>query len=305
NTAQQHRHVDECDSITSWSVLNVDTVNLETTTNHVFGTLALEFDKINGAADSVIAGIQKTLSSISFSPYEKGGGFFLTNYYISDITNIAYAFLRLGTDSSNYNEWRIGVDNLSDGWNAVKYSIASPDVIQGDGWNSAAVTYVAVGVIFLLQNNELENIGIDHVSVNTGLLTSADITATVTSEVSSPNINLHKVGNKVVDKGAGDVGTGTQRITIAGDDVNLAAIKSAVKFSGAAYSLSKASTDTATLIEASAKLCRDVVIRNSHASYEVLLGNDSTPEFELGPKQPLGFTKIDLNTLYLKSKDAG
>lgn len=227
--AQQHIHIEECGATTGWTVLGDDTTNLATTTNHVFGALALEFDKVNGSDDTIFAGIQKTLTSIDLTPYHKGGGFFLAKYYISSLSDVSYIFLRLGTDSSNYNEWQIGVDSLSVGWNSARYPMASPDAIQGNGWNSASITYVAIGVAFSLQNNTLADIAVDHISANTGLFTSADIAATISSEVSSPNINLLKVGNKVVNAGAGNVGTGTQRTTIADDDTNLSAIKTAIE----------------------------------------------------------------------------
>lgn len=222
--AQQHYHIEECGAITGWTVLGNDTTSLATTTNHIFGTVALEFDKVNGAANTVFAGIQKTLTSIDLTPYHKGGGFFLAKYYVSDIDDVDYLFLRLGTNGSNYNEWQVSADNLSVGWNSIRFPMASPDAITSNGWNSAAVTYIAVGVAFGVETDTLADIAIDHISANTGLLTSADIAATITSEVSTPNINLLKVGNKVVNTQAGNVGTGTQRITIATDDVNLAAI---------------------------------------------------------------------------------
>ena len=227
--AQQHLHIEECGATTDWSVLGNDTINLATTTNHVFGTLAIEFDKVNGAANTKLAGIQKTLTSVDLTPYHKGGGFFLAKYYVSNISDIDYLFLRLGTDSSNYNEWQVDVDNLSANWNSIRYPMASPDAIQGNGWNSAAITYVVIGVAFNAETDTLADIAVDHISANTGILTSADIAATITSEVSTPNINLLKVKNKVVNTQAGNVGTGTQRITIATDDINLLAIKNALE----------------------------------------------------------------------------
>ena len=227
--SQQHLHIEECGATAGWTVLGNDTTSLATTVNHIFGTVALEFDKVNGAANTKLAGIQKTLTSIDLTPYHKGGGFFLSKYYVSSIADVDYLFLRLGTNSSNYNEWQVSVDNLAVGWNSIRFPMASPDSIVGNGWNSAAVTYIAVGVAFGVETDTLADIAVDHISANTGLLTSADIAATITSVVSTPNINLLKVKNKVVNTEAGNVGTGTQRVTVATDDVNLAAIKSAIE----------------------------------------------------------------------------
>ena len=226
--AQQHRELVSCAGTTGWTVLGNDTDNLATTTNHIYGTTALEFDKVDGAAGTIFAGIQKTIPSVSMAPYHKGGGFFLTSCYLSDITNVAYTFLRLGTDASNYNEWQIGVDNLAAVYNSLRYIMSSPDTIVGNGWDSADVTYVALGVAFLLQNNALEDIAVDHLAVNTGLQVSADIVAEVSSSIATPNINILKVGNKVINLGAGDVGTGTIRMTLSGDDRAVAALEQLV-----------------------------------------------------------------------------
>lgn len=222
--AQQHIDIDECSATAGWSVLGNDTVNLATTTNHVYGSVALEFDKVDGVANTVFAGIQKTISSLDLAPYHKGGGFFLWSLYVSDITNIDYLFLRLGTDSSNYNEFRIFDEGIIAGWISARASIATPATVVGNGWDSEALTYVSVGVAFDLQNHTLADIAVDHISANTGLQTSSDISAEVSSSVSTPNVNLLKVGNTATTTGSGNVGAGSQRVTIATDDINLAAI---------------------------------------------------------------------------------
>lgn len=220
--AQQHYHIDECDAITGWSVLGNDTINLAVTTNHVAGQYALEFDKVDGAANTKIAGIQKTITSFDFTPYHKGGGFALCSCYLSSLTSVDYCFLRLGTNASNYTEWRCDADNLEEGWNFCRHTACKPSATVGNGWISTAITYVAIGVAFEAETDALADIAIDHLAVNTGLMTSIPVEA-------ARNINLLKIKNKVVNVGAGNVGTGTQRITVADDDTNLAAIKTAVE----------------------------------------------------------------------------
>jgi len=224
--AQQHLSIDSCGSTSGWSVLGNDTTNLTTTTNHVFGALALEFDKVNGTDNTKFAGIQKTISPISMAAYHKGGGFFIWSTYLSDITDVDYLFLRLGTDSSNYNEFRISSERLTAGWITARAPMSFPSEIVGNGWNSQAVTYIAIGVAFNSESDTLADIAIDHIAANTGLQTSTDISAEVSSSVSTPNVNVLKIKNKVVNTQAGNVGTGTQRVTIATDDVNLSAIAS-------------------------------------------------------------------------------
>ena len=228
--AQQHYHIDDCSAITGWSVLGNDTTSLAVTSNHVCGQYALEFDKVNGAANTKIAGIQKTITSFDFTPYHKGGGFALCSFYISSLTDVDYTFLRLGTNNSNYSEWRCSVDDLEEGWNFCRFTACKPTTHIGTGWNSAAITYVAIGVAFDAETDTLADIAVDHIAANTGLLTSVPVEA-------PKNINLLKIKNKVVNTEAGNVGTGTQRITIADDDTNLAAIKTAVEALAAATPL--------------------------------------------------------------------
>jgi len=275
--AQQHLHMECCGSADGWTVLGNDTINLATTTNHVFGTVALEFDKVNGAADTVFAGIQKTTDSTSLSAYHKGGGFFIWSTYLSDVTNVDYLFLRLGTDSSNYNEFRVTGDEFTAGWISARAPMHSPAAIEGDGWNSTAITYIAVGVAFDLQNNELADIAVDHIAANTGLQTSTDISAEVSSSVTTPNVNLLKVKNKVVDTQSGDVGTGTQRIAIASDDVNLAAINTGVSALDTFVSTTVTLTteDTAYKLPSSEQASRRTIIIYNKSDTDVYIGSSS------------------------------
>lgn len=223
--AQQHLHIDELSTVTGWTVLGNDTANLATTTNHVVGTLALKFDKVDGADNTVFAGAQKTLSGLpDFNAYLKGNGFFLWSIYLSSITDVDYIFLRLGTNSSHYNEWRISGDDLGTGWSALRMPALSPDAVVGNGWDSASVTYIVIGVAFDAQDDTLADITVDHLALNTGLQTSADITAEITSAVASPNVKVQKWRNYNVDLGAGSVGNGTLRTTLASDDPAVATL---------------------------------------------------------------------------------
>lgn len=324
--AQQHKHIEECEATTGWTVLGNDTINLATTVNHVFGQNALEFDKVNGAANTKIAGIQKTLTSMNLIPYHVGGGHLLMSIYLSSLTGIDYIFLRLGTDSSNYNEWQVDSDNLVEGWNLCACISAHPETVQGNGWNDVAVTYVAAGAAFDAETDTLADIAMDRIAYNTGLMSSVPV-------VEARNINLLKIKNKVVNVGAGDAGTGTQRTTIATDDVNLAAIKTAieildnfisgtkglvtednsaaikaaVEFSGAFYSKNFTAPNAASEapIEAAAKKLKDVVINNTHATYEAELRKASGDWVEIKPGRSTGFTLIDLNTVYVKAQTDG
>jgi len=222
--------LDTLDVTTGWSALGNDTLNLATTTNHVIGVAALTFDKVDGAANTVFAGIEKTITSVDLgavSPHD----ILQTTMYVSSATAVNYVFIRAGTDSSNYNEWRVDGASLTAGdfeTLALHLGGASFSGNTGNGWDSTAITYISIGVAFNAETDTLSGIIFDEFSFHTNQHTSTSINSEVTSSVSSSNVNIHKVGNKGVNTEAGNVSTGTQRITIATDDVNLAAMNTSL-----------------------------------------------------------------------------
>lgn len=105
---------------------------------------------------------------------------------------------------------------------------------------------------------------------------------------------------------------------IAGGDVDLLtetnfdAKMAALQWSGIVYSTPKTSTNAVVRFEAAAKKLRDVVIRNTHASYEVNIGlYNATPatfrgaSFELAAGASIGFKEVDMNSLALISSTDG
>jgi hypothetical protein len=228
---EQHHTFDSMNATTGWTVLGNDTTNLATTTIHAMGTAALTFDKADGAANTVFSAIQKTLSSVdlgSTSPHD----ILQTVCYTSDTTNISYAFVRLGTDSSNYSEWRIDGTALTSGeMETLAFSLGdtSHGGSTGTGWDPSAVTYVCIGMAFATETDTLTGIIFDEISYHTNQHTSASIQSEVTSSVSSSNVNLQKVGGTATAKGSGNLTNGTQRVAIATDDVNMSSIATLVQ----------------------------------------------------------------------------
>jgi hypothetical protein len=224
--AEAHHVFDTFNATTGWTVLGDDTANLATTTKHVTGTNALTFDKVNGAGNTTVAGIQKTLTSVDLGAVSQHD-LLQGTFYIPDLTDISYIFLRLGTDSTNYNEWRLPDTALTAATfetGALALGDASYDGITGNGWDPSAITYIALGAVFDNQTDTLAGLVFDEISYHTNQHTAAILGAEVTSEVSTPNINLQKIGGSVTDKGSGNASNGSQRVVIATDDVNLAAI---------------------------------------------------------------------------------
>ena len=230
NTApEQHHTFDGMDSTSGWSALNTDTLNLATTKKHVLGTDALTFDKVDGDANTVFAMIQKTVSSVDIgdiSPHD----IIQTSCYLSSLANVSYVFVRIGTSISHYNEWRVDVADLTAAtFETLALSVGDPSYagITGNGWNPSAITWIAVGVAFDAETRALAGIVFDEVSFHTNQHTSATLNAEVSSSVSSSNINVQKVGNKVVNTQGGNIGTGTQRVVLATDSPGMAVLGTA------------------------------------------------------------------------------
>ncbi len=218
--------LDAMNVTTDWAVGNVDTTTLATTLNHVTGTAAVSFAKINGDAASTTAYIEKTPTSIDASEIASHD---VLNpiIYLSDITNVAYAFVRIGTNSSNYAEWRMGDELITEAvWQA--FALHMDDMqptVTGNGLNMSAITYLAVGVEFDLETNALADIRFDSLTFHTSPHATSLLGVEVTSDVSNAPVRVQKFGNNSggsVPKDQGNATNGTQRIVIATDDLNLA-----------------------------------------------------------------------------------
>lgn len=236
---EQHFIIDEMDALEAnggtWAAIDSDTTGVALSTKHVLGSGSIEFDKVNGGADSGIGGITKALTAINLSglsPHD----IFQTVVQVGATTELdggtAYFFLRLGTNSTDYNEWRIsGTDFTAGVWETVAMEVGDASFAGqgGAGCDFAAITYVAVGFSFDAVNDALPNIYVDEISFHTNQHVNAAINAEISSSISSANINVQKIAGSPTTKGAGNAGNGSQRIVIATDDINMAAIKAALE----------------------------------------------------------------------------
>ena len=228
---EQHHTLDSMNVTTNWAALSNDTTNLATTKKHVLGTDALTFDKEDGGDNTVFAAIAKTIAAVDLGEVSMHD-LIQTACYIPDLSDVAYVFARVGTDSSHYNEWRISdIDLTAATFETLIFNVGDVNYagVTGNGWNPSAITYIVVGVAFDAETDALAGIVFDELSFHTNQHTSAELNAEVSSSVSSANVNLQKIAGSVTDKGAGNVSNGSQRIVVATDDVNLAAIKTAVE----------------------------------------------------------------------------
>ncbi len=225
---EQHHVFDALDAVGSWLILDDATANFTTTKKHVLGTDALIFDKVNGSG-TFAAVIDQTISAVDLgspSPHD----LLQTVIYIPDLTAVAYIFVRVGTNDTNYNEWRIeDTALLAATFETVIFNIgdASHSGITGNGWNPSVITYIALGVQFDNEDDALVGIIFDEFSFHTNQHTSAELNAEVSSSVSSAKVDLQKINGSVVDKNSGNVSNGTQRVVLA-DNVALPAGTNAI-----------------------------------------------------------------------------
>jgi len=228
---EQHNHLDEMDSTSGWTVLGNDTINLNTTSNHLTGSNALTFDKTDGDANTVIAGIQKTITTLDMGELDLHD-IVQTACFVSSVSLISYVFIRIGTSSSNYNEWRVEDTQLTaNEWIVLGVPIgnASNTGATGTGVDWGAIAYIAVGVAFDGETNALSGILFDQLGIFTNSHSTASLSSEVSTTISTAKVDLQKINGSTVDKGAGNASNGSQRVVIATDDVNQAAIKSAVE----------------------------------------------------------------------------
>ena len=203
-------------------------------TKHVLGAGSIEFDKVDGLANSGIGGITKALTAIDLSgssPHD----ILQTVVQVGATSELdggsAYFFLRLGTNSTDYNEWRIDGTEFTAGiWETVALEIGDASFAGqgGDGITWTAITYIAVGFSFDAVGDTLANIYVDEISFHTNQHVNAAINAEISSSVTSANVNVQKIAGSPTTKGAGNAGNGSQRIVLATDDINMAAINAAV-----------------------------------------------------------------------------
>ena len=222
---QRARDIQNCNDATDFTALNNDTINVADSLNHVFGTGAVTFDKTNGAANTVFGAITTTVSALDISDIFEDGAFVGMSMYLPSLTNVSYAFIRLGTDSSNYNEWRWTSTDLSAAsWMTLRKPTASPSAYLGNGWDSTAITYLCVGVAMSAESNTLTGIVVDHIHFVGGRVTDTTIDASITSSVTTPNVNIHRVGGSPTDTNSGSASSGTIRTISASDSPDVTSL---------------------------------------------------------------------------------
>ena len=156
------RVLDTMESVTAWTVFGNDTINLATTTRRVRGDAAMEFDKVNGGANKIYAGASRTvafdLSGLD-SLYD-----IAWHVYVGALTDVSYTFLRLGTDATNYVEYRYADASMTAAvFTYCHRPLYQFDAILGTCCDFSTITYMDVGVVFDAETDALADIAIDQI----------------------------------------------------------------------------------------------------------------------------------------------
>lgn len=164
------RTLDPLDAVTAWTVFGNDTINLATTNRRVRGLKAMEFDKVNGAANKTYAGASRAVA-FDLSPVNTLSEL-AWHVYLSSIAAVAYAWLRLGTDAANYVEYRYADTLLTAGvFTYCHRPLYQFDAIAGTCCAFDTITYMDVGVEFDAETDALADIAIDHIEIIPAMMT--------------------------------------------------------------------------------------------------------------------------------------
>ena len=140
-----------------YTVLGNDTTTKADSTVSILGDAGtISFAKVDGAANTTVAGIFRTdvaevVDIGRPSPYS----FLEWEIYLSAKTNIASAFIRLGSDSSNYCEYRYDDSFITAGQHEIAAVSLSEGLVTGTGMNPQDVKYIAAGFNFDAETDAL------------------------------------------------------------------------------------------------------------------------------------------------------
>ena len=149
------------ENYSKWTVLGNDTVNLAQATIFPFGP-GLDFDKTNGLAGKKYAGAYRTISlsqnTSKFSVLDR----VIWPLYVSSVddisTGVGFAFVWLGTSSSNYIELRYDGGSLTAGRINICSVPLGHGYLNGTGAKLGNITWIATGVQFDGEDDALAEI---------------------------------------------------------------------------------------------------------------------------------------------------
>lgn len=153
-------------TLANYTVMNVATENLGIEAGGWCGKSVVTFDKVTDGA-ILFAGAYKILTDKTAivvhgaNPHTQKVCWELN---VSATTNIASAFLRLGTDASNYNTWTVADTTLTVGGCTCKV-VSGTCTRTGTGCDWSRIKYIAFGVTFDGSTNTLANMQVEKIEV--------------------------------------------------------------------------------------------------------------------------------------------
>ncbi len=145
-----------------WTLLGNDTLNLVQDADHRIGPASLEFDKVNGAANTKNAGMSRTDAGLDLSRFLPSGAI-LMGIQMSSLADVASVTLRLGSNSSDYMQWTWNdADMVAGVWNDL-LAFIDEGTVAGNGWDAANVDYVEFFVTFGAETDALADILVDYI----------------------------------------------------------------------------------------------------------------------------------------------
>jgi len=188
----------------------------------VSNTTSIEIDKTGTTAATVLMAKIIAVNASAFEgPLQLAWG-----VCAADWTNVAYVINRLGTDASNYNEWKLDpADFSTTGWTRIASSFIE-STQTGNGLNMSDITYLALGVqMDGAANTTAAPIQFDFVHLLSAPFATPGSAITVDAGNVANVVRMLKLGipsNANVATGAGDADSGTQRQLAANDDPGVA-----------------------------------------------------------------------------------
>ena len=152
-------------SASDWTALSNDTTGIIDVAYGVIGKSTIRFNKVDGSDNATYGGIYRTIGR-DISGQLFPGQYAVWHCYCPDVTNVASAFLRIGSSTSDYCEYRVADTALNDGlWTYCKVRLGEPSAVAGAGFVENEVSYIAQGLNFDAETNALAGIGVGPVYI--------------------------------------------------------------------------------------------------------------------------------------------
>jgi len=151
--------------VTNWTALDANTTGLVQSPVRPFGRGAIQFNKANGGTTSKSAAIYGSLASrrlgAAFAPQD----FIAWMVEVSSVAAIDYAWVRLGTDATNYAEWRYPDSSLVAGRFTFCRERLANAYVTGKGLDQRAIEFISVGVEFDAKTDVLSNMRFGQIQI--------------------------------------------------------------------------------------------------------------------------------------------